>query len=373
MNQFGDAYKKLEALGDRERVLAVWPDAAAVQIVRGHWNVVYGDDPARPGYANIIEPASNTQAEAWSYAASRVPVAELAKGVGCRTNEDVCDHKQPSPEQGEPRKHKWGGLQRGGSPSEAESLEYVRYCLVCGMEDTCEDPLPPCVAEPNPPQPAKPEALGRTVNEAFDEVNIALADKHDAVSFGTYSGDEWLGISKKSLLTIAALRSRQGESERVAELEDKLRGELMESDRLWKAYQASGEAHRQTFSGWMNQLVINAAQSAPADSRKQGRLDALRVAVNYQRSNSEPASYEGNVWANAVTGLITELKQLAESDASAPAGWEEREVVAFNEGVEAAAMFVGGIRPELATAADFIRQLKRTAPKPAQDVLKEGE
>jgi hypothetical protein len=26
LNQFGDAYKKLEALGDRERVLAVWPD-----------------------------------------------------------------------------------------------------------------------------------------------------------------------------------------------------------------------------------------------------------------------------------------------------------------------------------------------------------
>jgi len=40
--------------------------------------------------------------------------------------------------------HKWTGCRRGGSPAEADSYEWVRYCEVCGMEDTCEDPLPPC-------------------------------------------------------------------------------------------------------------------------------------------------------------------------------------------------------------------------------------
>lgn len=43
-----------------------------------------------------------------------------------------------------PREHKWTGVQRGGDPAEAGSYEWVRYCQVCGMEDTCEDPLPPC-------------------------------------------------------------------------------------------------------------------------------------------------------------------------------------------------------------------------------------
>ena len=42
------------------------------------------------------------------------------------------------------REHKWTGCRRGGSPSEADSYEWVRYCEVCGMEDTCDDPLPDC-------------------------------------------------------------------------------------------------------------------------------------------------------------------------------------------------------------------------------------
>lgn len=40
--------------------------------------------------------------------------------------------------------HQWTGVQRGGDPTEAGSTEYVRYCRLCGIEDTCEDPLPPC-------------------------------------------------------------------------------------------------------------------------------------------------------------------------------------------------------------------------------------
>jgi hypothetical protein len=46
--------------------------------------------------------------------------------------------------------HKWTGCRRGGSPAEADSYEYVRYCEVCGIEDTCEYPLPPCVAPEQP-------------------------------------------------------------------------------------------------------------------------------------------------------------------------------------------------------------------------------
>jgi hypothetical protein len=42
------------------------------------------------------------------------------------------------------RSHKWVGQRRGGDPADAGSYEWVRYCEICGMEDTCEDPLPPC-------------------------------------------------------------------------------------------------------------------------------------------------------------------------------------------------------------------------------------
>lgn len=42
------------------------------------------------------------------------------------------------------RSHKWIGRQRGGDPADAASYEWVRYCEECGMEDTCEDPLPEC-------------------------------------------------------------------------------------------------------------------------------------------------------------------------------------------------------------------------------------
>jgi hypothetical protein len=40
------------------------------------------------------------------------------------------------------RKHKWAAYERA---SHNYPGEYARYCLVCGMEDTCEDPLPPCL------------------------------------------------------------------------------------------------------------------------------------------------------------------------------------------------------------------------------------
>jgi len=45
------------------------------------------------------------------------------------------------------RSHKWVGRRQGGDPADAGSYEWVRYCSVCGMEDTCEDPLPPCPGE----------------------------------------------------------------------------------------------------------------------------------------------------------------------------------------------------------------------------------
>jgi len=46
--------------------------------------------------------------------------------------------------------HQWTGCQQGGNPTEAGSYEWIRYCSVCGMEDTCEDPLPPCPGEAAP-------------------------------------------------------------------------------------------------------------------------------------------------------------------------------------------------------------------------------
>lgn len=42
------------------------------------------------------------------------------------------------------RTHCWVGRQQGGNPAEAESYEWIRYCAVCGMEDTCEDIVLPC-------------------------------------------------------------------------------------------------------------------------------------------------------------------------------------------------------------------------------------
>ena len=42
------------------------------------------------------------------------------------------------------RSHKWTGRQQGGCPSEIGSYEWVRYCDVCGVEDTHEDPPSPC-------------------------------------------------------------------------------------------------------------------------------------------------------------------------------------------------------------------------------------
>lgn len=43
--------------------------------------------------------------------------------------------------------HKWVGCRAGGDPANAGSYEYVRYCDICGIEDTCDDPLPPCEGE----------------------------------------------------------------------------------------------------------------------------------------------------------------------------------------------------------------------------------
>lgn len=42
------------------------------------------------------------------------------------------------------KSHAWIGRQMGGSPVDASSYEWVRYCQNCGIEDTCEDPLSVC-------------------------------------------------------------------------------------------------------------------------------------------------------------------------------------------------------------------------------------
>lgn len=62
------------------------------------------------------------------YAAARERIADLeAENARLRSNS-----------------HKWTGCQRGGSPVEATSSEWVRYCEYCGSEDTCEDDMPAC-------------------------------------------------------------------------------------------------------------------------------------------------------------------------------------------------------------------------------------
>ena len=43
------------------------------------------------------------------------------------------------------KSHKWTGCQ---SDPFNHPGEYVRYCSVCGIEDTCEDSLPPCPGAP---------------------------------------------------------------------------------------------------------------------------------------------------------------------------------------------------------------------------------
>lgn len=63
-------------LTDEQVFSQVNPDARCVQIIRGKWNIVYGDDPNRIGFSNIVEPAQRTQLEAWALAVSRLPVIQ---------------------------------------------------------------------------------------------------------------------------------------------------------------------------------------------------------------------------------------------------------------------------------------------------------
>lgn len=42
------------------------------------------------------------------------------------------------------KEHKWVGQRVGGDPTEAASYEWVRYCSICGMEDTHKDLFPSC-------------------------------------------------------------------------------------------------------------------------------------------------------------------------------------------------------------------------------------
>lgn len=49
------------------------------------------------------------------------------------------------------RSHKWTGQQVGGNPAD-----------VCGMEDTCEDPFPPCPGDDEP----EPSDDGRRAERA---------------------------------------------------------------------------------------------------------------------------------------------------------------------------------------------------------------
>jgi hypothetical protein len=116
----------------------------------------------------------------------------------------------------------------------------------------------------------------------------------------------------------------------------------------------------------------------PQDANAQRLCDLWNVA------QSAPAGSHGlkeswDVW-NMTGPQSTQWDELEDSDrarwakaiaASAPAGWEDWEVAAFNEGVDTAVEYVdsSGL-----IGNDFRRQivieigaLKRTAPKPAQE------
>jgi hypothetical protein len=174
MNQFGDAYKKLEALGDRERVLAVWPDAKLVGYHDGACAVYtqMATETGDTGYVGWGQTTFNrnstqAQAEAWADAASRLPVVAepAAEGAG-----------------GERPLARW-------CAEEAHYLDALGQCYNCAYPDRYARPFSePPVAEPakgeerrlwitpcehlniengkaaclqcaNPPQPAMPEAL----------------------------------------------------------------------------------------------------------------------------------------------------------------------------------------------------------------------
>ena len=101
------------------------------------------------------------------------------------------DDEQPAP-----RKHRWGGCKLGGSPVEESSQEWVRYCEDCGMEDTCEDPLPPC---PGPEQPAP--------KQAGDVVERMLEAFHASSTGNQMYGSSW---NRTQAMTAALAEARRG-------------------------------------------------------------------------------------------------------------------------------------------------------------------
>lgn len=82
--------------------------------------------------------------------------------VGRRTNASRSEPVSPQPQ------HEWTGCQRGGNPANEDSYEWVRYCKNCGMEDTCEDPMPPCPASESPLPGREAQSKERTDGPAVE-------------------------------------------------------------------------------------------------------------------------------------------------------------------------------------------------------------
>ena len=58
-----------------------------------------------------------------------------------------------------PGAHKWDAMLLSGGSIDSGYYKSVRYCSVCGMEDTCEDPLPPCPGSDSPGAGVQPTEL----------------------------------------------------------------------------------------------------------------------------------------------------------------------------------------------------------------------
>ena len=86
--------------------------------------------------------------------------------------------------------HKWGGMQSGGSPAEASSYEWVRFCTICGIEDTCQDPLPPCMD-------------AREILEAAMEKILAVASGRWQVAQDDTEGMAWVSKLAEESLALA--------------------------------------------------------------------------------------------------------------------------------------------------------------------------
>ncbi len=111
--------------------------------------------------------------------------------------------------------HKWKMQRMGGNPANAESYEWVRFCEVCGIEDTCEDPLPPCSPVP-PVDAARPELP--PCEPTVEEVHAGVGGYHN---YSMRPGGAHAALLCRERQLLATLRENEGLREQRDEFERK--------------------------------------------------------------------------------------------------------------------------------------------------------